>query len=115
MTVQLADGCGYTGRDFGAPYPDSQCYGGRLFDMDKCDDKGNLTITGFEPLCPNCRHKEWLAVVLMFCNEEGWVASEAGEEKECPYTADNIRFPEDLEVMRGAWLEGYETNKRGDP
>lgn len=27
---------------FGARYPDAQCIGGKLYDLDKCDDNGNL-------------------------------------------------------------------------
>ena len=52
----LPAGCGYQGYEFGsASYPDSICYGGRLYDADRCDDAGNL----YEPLdgivpCPIC-------------------------------------------------------------
>lgn len=42
LVPQLPDGCGYEGSDFGASYPDSKCFGGRLYDLDNCDDEGNL-------------------------------------------------------------------------
>ena len=51
---QLPEGCGYQGYEFGAAYPDSLCCGGRLYDADDCDGKGNL----YEPTehipCPIC-------------------------------------------------------------
>lgn len=50
----LPEGCGYQGYEFGAPYPDSLCCGGRLYDADNCDGDGNL----YEPMddipCPMC-------------------------------------------------------------
>ena len=51
---RLPEGCGYQGYEFGASYPDSQCFGGRLYDMDACDDNGGI----YEPTeyipCPMC-------------------------------------------------------------
>lgn len=56
----LPAGCGYRGREFGANYLDSECFGGQLYDMDNCDDDGLI----YEPCeylpCPNCRMEEWL-------------------------------------------------------
>ena len=55
----LPDGCGYQGHEFGAQYLDSQCFGGRLYDMDNGD--GDLIFEPDEYLhCPNCRMEEWL-------------------------------------------------------
>lgn len=59
---QLPAGCGYQGYEFGAGrYPDSQCFGGRLYDMDNCDNDGNI----YDPLddipCPMCRPKTAIA------------------------------------------------------
>lgn len=58
MMEELPDGCEYEGYDFGASYLDSRCFGGRLYDMDNCDDEGNI----FEPIayipCPKC-NKRW--------------------------------------------------------
>jgi hypothetical protein len=55
---QLPEGCGYQGYEFGAAYPDSLCCGGKLYDADACDDRGNL----YEPLedipCPMCHPKK---------------------------------------------------------
>lgn len=51
---QLPEGCGYQGYEFGAAYPDSICFGGKLYDADHCDDEGNY----YEPVedipCPMC-------------------------------------------------------------
>ena len=50
----LPSSCGYQGYEFGAAYPDSQCFGGRLYDMDNCDDSGNVyEPTDYIP-CPMC-------------------------------------------------------------
>jgi hypothetical protein len=74
----LPASCGYQGYEFGAgSYPDSQCFGGRLYDMDKCD--GGMI---FEPMdyipCPMCRPKESIArykqdnlLVMPFRNSRG--------------------------------------------
>ena len=58
----LPDGCGYQGYEFGAGrYPDSQCFGGRLYDMDNCDEPGTVN----EPMdyipCPICKPKAAIA------------------------------------------------------
>lgn len=55
MSKQLPNGCGYQGYEFGAGgYPDSECFGGRLYDMDNCDSSGLI----YEPCeyipCPMC-------------------------------------------------------------
>lgn len=51
---QLPAGCGYQGYEFGASYPDSICYGGRLYDADNCDGEGNLYAPAEEIPCPIC-------------------------------------------------------------
>lgn len=38
---------------FGARYPDARCIDGFLWDLDWCDEKGNLTKGGEDP-CPFC-------------------------------------------------------------
>jgi hypothetical protein len=58
----LPEGCGYQGYEFGAGhYPDSQCFGGRLYDMDNCDEPGTVN----EPMdyipCPMCKPKAAIA------------------------------------------------------
>lgn len=55
---QLPAGCGYMGHEFGAPYLDSACFGGRLYDMD--DGDGDLINEPDEYLpCPNCNMESW--------------------------------------------------------
>lgn len=107
----LPDGCGYIGHDFGAAYPDSQCYGGRLYDLDNCDNGGNL----YEPLdyipCPECEHEEWLEMQREDIETQGWVAAEEGKPKEsCPFPAKATRYPKDGEWYKAAWLKGYDTH-----
>lgn len=54
----LPDGCGYQGYEFGAGrYPDSQCFGGRLYDMDNCDGQGMIYEPGEYFPCPMCDPK----------------------------------------------------------
>ena len=38
---------------FGASYPDARCINGYLWDLDKCDENGNLYGVGDIP-CPFC-------------------------------------------------------------
>ena len=57
--VTLPEGCGYQGYEFGAgSYPDSMCYGGRLYDADNCDGDGRLYEPGEDIPCPMCRPKD---------------------------------------------------------
>lgn len=55
---QLPAGCGYQGYEFGASYPDSICFGGRLYDADNCDNEGNY----YDPIehipCPVCHPRK---------------------------------------------------------
>ena len=106
---KLPKGCGYVGREFGAAYVDSECFGGQLYDMDNCDENGYL----YEPLeykpCPKCKHDEWLEDLLETCREEGALASSPdGSERIVPYDKKRLRYPDDFEVMSGAWLRGYD-------
>ena len=55
---QLPAGCGYQGYEFGAAYPDSLCCGGRLYDCDDCDDKGNLYEPAENIPCPMCHPRK---------------------------------------------------------
>ena len=54
----LPAGCGYQGYEFGAKYPDSQCFGGRLYDMDNCDDNGNIYDPMDDIPCPMCHPRK---------------------------------------------------------
>lgn len=55
----LPAGCGYRGREFGANYLDSECFGGQLYDMDDCDDDGLIYEPGEYLPCPKCRMEDW--------------------------------------------------------
>lgn len=54
----LPKGCGYMGYDFGANYLDSACYGGVVYDLDCCDDNGNLFEPSMYVPCPLCNTVE---------------------------------------------------------
>ena len=55
---QLPEGCGYQGYEFGANYPDSICFGGRLYDADNCDGEGNYYEPTDDIPCPICHPKK---------------------------------------------------------
>jgi len=47
---------------FGAKYPDATCIDGILYDMDKCDDEGNLyELDDYNP-CPFCNREEFIKI-----------------------------------------------------
>ncbi len=57
----LPEGCGYQGYEFGAgSYPDSICFGGRLYDADNYDNGMYRDPMEFIP-CPMCRPKDAIA------------------------------------------------------
>jgi len=45
---------------WGAKYPDARCVNGKLYDLDRCDENGNL----YEPMddipCPFCQPEEFI-------------------------------------------------------
>lgn len=45
---------------FGANYPDACCINGILYDLDKCDNDGNLYIPTEEIPCPFCKTEEFI-------------------------------------------------------
>lgn len=51
---KFASGCGYTGYEFGAGYPDSTCIDGYLWDLDSCDEPGGGLTVGGDIHCPSC-------------------------------------------------------------
>jgi hypothetical protein len=55
---QLPEGCGYQGYEFGAAYPDSICFGGRLYDADDRDNEGNYYEPTEEIPCPMCHPRK---------------------------------------------------------
>lgn len=44
---------------FGASYPDARCINGYLWDLDKCDENGNLYEEGDIP-CPFCNTEKFI-------------------------------------------------------
>ena len=44
---------------FGAPYPDARCIDGYLYDLDDCDDYGNLYEPAEKIPCPFCNKEEF--------------------------------------------------------
>ena len=101
-------GCDYMGFDFGAPYIDSMCIDGQLFDGDACDDDGNL----YEPMnyiaCPQCNHSEWLNNQRDEIEEMGWIAAEEGERQRAnPFRTEKLRFPRDRRRYVRWWNRGY--------
>lgn len=52
-------GCSFEGPMFGAVYPDATCIDGYLWDLDSCDDDGNL-CGGAPAPCPHCNTREYL-------------------------------------------------------
>lgn len=44
---------------FGASYPDARCINGYLWDLDKCDENGNLYGVGDIP-CPFCNTEKFI-------------------------------------------------------
>lgn len=92
----LPDGCGYIGHDFGASYPDSQCFGGRLYDMDDSDEPGMVNEPGEFIYCPECQHEAWLEDQRENVEEQGWCAHEKGESRDsCPFPRAATRYPAD--------------------
>lgn len=45
---------------FGANYPDATCIDGYLFDLDDCDDNGNLYYPGEDIPCPCCNKEKFI-------------------------------------------------------
>lgn len=60
MSDSVKLGCDYTGRDFGASYPDACCIDGYLWDMDSCDEPGGFLNEGGNIPCPQCNTLEYL-------------------------------------------------------
>ena len=46
--------CNYEGKDYGAGYIDAQCIDGYLYDLDNCDENGNLYEDDSNIPCPKC-------------------------------------------------------------
>lgn len=103
-------GCDYTGYDFGAGYIDSCCFDGYLWDMDDCDDNGNLYEPSELKPCPKCNHDEWLDECEDEIEDMGFNAFCDGIHE---YVHKLIRFeqPQDLEKVKAWWQNGYNQAK----
>ncbi|MFZ3441110.1 hypothetical protein L2D37_25560 [Vibrio harveyi] len=92
-------GCGYTGYDFGAHYPDSTCINGYLWDMDSgfSDDSGEhyLDIGGDIP-CPRCNLSKWVS----------WMAE---DWEDCGY--ESLEHPLTTKMVKNS-LRGLPSNIR---
>jgi len=97
------------GQDFGAPYIDSQCFGGQLYDLDNCDEPGTLNEPGEYLPCPQCNHGEWLAERLVQIAEDGFCAREEGKPRQHPFVKERLRFPDDFDEMVATWEDGYDS------
>ena len=83
-------GCGYQGYEFGAgSYPDSECFGGRLYDMDNCDGDGNLFEPGEWIPCPMCHRGNAIAFWAQRNRSAGMKMAEA--RKAAIHLIDDIR------------------------
>ncbi|CAN7447019.1 hypothetical protein LJR066_002792 [Acidovorax sp. LjRoot66] len=56
--------CGYTGRHFGATYPDAACIDGELWDLDSCDEPGGALHSGGDIPCPRCNTREYVGCLM---------------------------------------------------
>lgn len=112
----LPPGCGYSGHEFGASYPDSQCFGGVLYDMDNCDDRGRIYEPRYHVPCPSCNHVEWLETHKEEIEMMGWTAFESGtEESRCPFPEAAKLYPQDGQKLKEWWIAGWrEANKDSD-
>lgn len=94
------------GRDFGAPYTDSQCFGGRLYDLDN-GENGRL----YEPLeylpCPDCNHEMFLENCLEDAESEGMSAYCEGKPREF-LSAVKLRYPQDHAALQEAFFRGWD-------
>lgn len=110
VVPMLPTGCGYTGNDFGASYPDAECFGGWLYDLDNCDGEGNL----YEPItphpCPSCNHDEWLKQFKDAVENQGFEDAEVFLPRK--YTHKPIRHEQRGDRYRMArwWYRGYDAS-----
>jgi hypothetical protein len=105
-------GCGYTGYDFGAVYPDSICIEGYLWDLDSCEVPGGPLFHGGDIACPECNHRQWLFDQREDIENEGWLAFEQGVEyKNNPLVAAALRYPADRWYIMVWWWDGWKMAK----
>ena len=59
---------------FGANYPDATCIDGYLYDLDNCDENGNLYEPSEKIPCPFCNKEEYFEKYGVMDEEEDSVA-----------------------------------------
>lgn len=75
--MEQGTNCGYTGFEFGAPYPDSTCINGYLWDMDSGgrDDNGDVYLdSGGDIPCPQCNLKAYVRYMADEWSELGYLS-----------------------------------------
>lgn len=110
--VEKKLGCNYQGVAFGANYEDGACIDGYLWDLDACDEDGNLYLGGDIP-CPECNREEWIDYQRDGVEDDGFNAFESGgKEEDCPKKENcNTEFQRDWERFRDFWILGYRQAK----
>ncbi len=105
-------GCGYQGYEFGAPYPDSACIQGLLYDADSGSpadggDGWNYDHGGDIP-CPHCNHTAWAESALDELEDAGGDAHEEGKPRDsCPHPTQS-RFQHLAAAMAARWHAGWD-------
>ena len=103
-------GCDYQGFEFGAPYLDSICIDGFLWDADSCDEPGGDLHNGGDIPCPQCNHDSWLLKMGDSVMEDGFNAGyEGGEIDDCPFPKEGAEYHQEYDphVFRFAWMKGF--------
>lgn len=115
VDVRLSDdcrGCGYQGHEFGAPYPDSTCIDGFLWDADSghADPAGEgwIYTNGGDRPCPYCNHTAWVEGALEELEDEGFDAQARGVPRAKCGFPEKARFAHLGEAFRDAWLRGWD-------
>jgi uncharacterized protein YbaR (Trm112 family) len=112
---ELPEGCGYMGNDFGGSYLDSQCFGGRLYDLDSGVPgyaDGLSEEAEYMP-CPQCNHRVWLEKRKEETIEEGYMAAEDGNGKgSADYLYCRLEYPGDKWILMGWWWRGWNQSMR---
>lgn len=77
--MEQVNGCGYTGYEFGASYPDSTCIEGYLWDLDSggSDDNGGVYLdSGGDMPCPKCNLAKYVRSMADYYENEGFLSVE---------------------------------------
>lgn len=94
---------------WGAQYPDACCVDGKLYDLDRCDENGNL----YEPIddvpCPFCRTEEFIEL-----DPFGWVEHFCKEMEEDGETVTNSMEQLAKQKARQAYLDWIDKVKKDE-